>query len=77
MKGSKTMFEKSVSCEHCNKTYVLNINETGWKEWESGEFIQDALPDLEAGERELLISGTCHECWKKFFGDRDDLLHVY
>jgi len=71
------MFEKSVSCEHCNKTYVLNINETGWKEWESGEFIQDALPDLEAGERELLISGTCHECWKKFFGDRDDLLHVY
>ena len=63
------MFEKSVSCEHCNKTYVLNINETGWKEWESGEFIQDALPDLEAGERELLISGTCDECWKKFFGE--------
>lgn len=63
------MFEKSVSCEHCNKTYVLNINETGWKEWESGEFIQDALPDLEAGERELLISGTCDECWKQFFGE--------
>ena len=71
------MFEKIVSCEHCNKTYALNINEKGWKEWESGDFIQDALSDLEAWERELLISGTCHECWKKFFGDRDDLLHVY
>ena len=71
MREDKSMFDKSVPCKYCDKTYILNIDEEGWKEWESGEFIQDALPDLQAWERELLISGTCDDCWKQFFGEDD------
>ena len=33
----------------------------------SGELIQDALPYLSASEREMLISGTCDDCWQKMF----------
>ena len=35
--------------------------------WEDGKFIQDAMPYLTAGERELLISATCGDCFDKFF----------
>ncbi len=29
--------------------------------------IQDAFPEMSAEEREILISGTCPECWKELF----------
>lgn len=35
--------------------------------WENGELIQDAMPYLTDGEREVLISGTCDSCWEKMF----------
>ena len=44
----------------------------GLKAWEDGELIQDALPNLTADQRELLISGTCDDCWKTMFGTVDD-----
>ena len=37
------------------------------KRWEDGELIQDAMPYLSAGERELLISGVCGKCFDKMF----------
>lgn len=40
------------------------------KEWQAGGgYIQDLMPTLTAGERELLISGTCDSCWKEMFGE--------
>lgn len=35
-------------------------------------YIQDALRKNTAAERELLISATCDDCWKKMFPDCDD-----
>ena len=32
-----------------------------------GEFAQDCFPYLTAGQRELMISNTCDDCWNKFF----------
>jgi hypothetical protein len=40
--------------------------------WQSGEYIQDALPMLNAGEREMLISQTCNDCWADLFGEPED-----
>jgi hypothetical protein len=36
-----------------------------------GTFIQDALPDLSDDQRELLISGTCRECFDLMFAHLD------
>jgi hypothetical protein len=41
------------------------------KRWEGGELIQDAMPYLSAGERELLISGICETCFDKIFGSEE------
>ena len=56
-----------VTCRTCNKDYSLKVPFAGHAEWMEGELIQNALPELSAGERELLISGTCDACWDEMF----------
>lgn len=56
-----------VTCVHCNQEYELEFDEKCFKEWKEGAYVQHAFPDLTAGERELLISGTCDSCWKRFY----------
>ena len=61
--------EKIIECEHCKKTYVFDVQLEGLELWEKGRSIQEVLPELDAGQRELMISGTCDACFDKFFGD--------
>ena len=35
---------------------------------EPDESITEIFPDMSAGDREMLISHTCEDCWDKFFG---------
>ena len=35
---------------------------------EGPRFVQDAFPDLDAGQREFLISGTTPQRWNEIFG---------
>jgi hypothetical protein len=46
---------------------VLNA----YKEWQMGAFIQDVMPWLSAGQREILISGISPECWEQMFGKEE------
>lgn len=62
-----------VDCIHCNETYPIKVNPMDFSKWMMGEtLIQDALPYLNAGERELLISNTCDTCWDEMFGASSD-----
>jgi hypothetical protein len=60
-----------VECNNCKKLYEIKLESMNdyykWKE--EGEYIQTAMPYLSAGERELLISATCNDCWHKMFDD--------
>jgi hypothetical protein len=58
----------NVCCKWCEKCYELNVSTKRFALWKKGELIQDVMPELSADERELLISGTCGECWDKMFG---------
>jgi len=40
-----------------------------FEDWRQGELVQFAFPYLSKEQRELLISGTCGECWKTLFGN--------
>jgi len=40
--------------------------------WREGENIQKVFPDMSAGDREVLISGTHPACWNKLFGEEED-----
>jgi hypothetical protein len=58
-----------VECVMCQKFITLHVPRVGYENWiHGGVFIQDALPSLSAGERELLISKTCEPCFDKLFG---------
>ena len=57
----------AVPCRLCNEVADLTVNIEGFIAWQGGKLIQEALPELDADDRELLISGTCPTCWDKMF----------
>ena len=57
----------SVACAYCLEVYTFECSTRGIVEWSAGVLIQNALPELSADQRELLISGTCGKCWDKMF----------
>lgn len=59
-------------CRKCGTTYPMMIDPDDYALWKGGVYAQQAFPYLTAGERELLISATCDDCWSKLFGGWDD-----
>ena len=61
-------------CRMCgNRSTLHDVDALGYIRWsELGEMIQDALPDLDADQRELLISGTHAHCWEKMWAGHDE-----
>lgn len=58
----------SVPCADCREIKHLTVNTEHYKSWRKGAMIQVAMPELDAGDRELLISGTCPACWRLMWG---------
>lgn len=58
-----------LTCRCCGRHVVLGITPSDFWDWKQGKFIQDAMPYLNAGEREMLMSRTCNECFDEMFGD--------
>ena len=58
----------NLQCVHCDETYQINLNYEDVQAWKDGTLIQDALPYMNADQRELLISKTCGPCFDKMFG---------
>ena len=56
-----------ITCWRCKTTHVIDVPDDGHAEWGQGMPIQDALPELSAGEREMLLSGTCDPCFDEMF----------
>jgi L-lysine 2,3-aminomutase len=63
----KRQFE--VYCRYCDYKEMLEIDPADLEKWRTGILIQNALPYLNASQRELLISGTCNKCWKRLWND--------
>lgn len=59
--------EHIVSCNLCNEHHILEIDVDDFIRWKEGAFIQDVMPYLSVGERELMISGICESCFNKMF----------
>ena len=55
-----------VECIECGIRVDFFMDPKGVVAWQEGELIQNALPDLTAEERELLISRYCNKCFIKF-----------
>ena len=62
----------NVQCRFCGSVHELSIAPSDFARWRKGEFIQDVMSYLSPAERELLISGTCDDCWTEMFGQDED-----
>lgn len=61
-----------IRCLHCDRVFRIQCDRSDLYAWMTGEKnIQNALPYLTAGERELLISGTCDDCFNVMFPPLD------
>jgi hypothetical protein len=62
-------------CTICNEvgTVILTENQVArYDRWKKREgFIQDLLPDLDAPQREQLMTGTHPDCWKSQFAEEE------
>lgn len=55
-------------CKWCKQDHELQIDPKDLQDVKEGKHIQDAMPYLNADEREILISGTCGKCFDEMFG---------
>lgn len=62
-----------IECPHCHNVIELPITEKELLAWDPNKtFIQDQFPQLTPGQREMLLSGLCEECWNKLFLPEED-----
>lgn len=59
-------------CSFCGLVKYVTVDIAGLEKYRAGAFIQDAFPRMPADVREMLISGTCPECWEKYIKPLDD-----
>ena len=63
IENTQEMYVFRVEDPNCGAPVVILVTQEEYKNWKDGMLIQDAMPSLSQDERELLISGTCPECW--------------
>lgn len=63
----KKRITQILSCRRCGNSFALKVGIMDYLAWEDGKLIQDAMPYLSKEERELLVSGTCGECFDAMF----------
>lgn len=61
---------QTMSCVACNKTTYMSVKKSGLESWNS-VYVQDAFPELNADDRELLMTGTHATCWEDMFGEEE------
>lgn len=68
---SETILVKTKTCCVCGEYEMWSLDRDLVLRWHEGEHIQQVFPDMSAGDREILISGTHPACWDKLFGEED------
>lgn len=63
-------------CGFCGRQVSVTVRDEDYHKYKMGAFVQDAFPYLPADQREVLISGTCGDCWDRYMryeeGDPND-----
>ena len=69
---SDTILVKTRPCTVCNNYEVWSLDRQAVMRWRDDTNIQEAFPDMSAGDREVLISGTHPACWDKLFPKEEE-----
>lgn len=66
------LFKLKTFCPICRCFTDVCLNIEDYNRQKNGELIQNAMPYLNAEEREMLISGICPSCWNNMFNEEDE-----
>mgnify|MGYP001116319879 CR=1 FL=1 len=55
------------------RTKDINVTEEQLLAWETGELIQNAMPQLSADDREFVKTGITGEEWDQLFGGAEEM----
>ena len=58
-----------VSCSDCSTEHSIIMSDQQFNAWKGGALIQRVAPELSDSQRELLISGSCGECFDALFDE--------
>jgi hypothetical protein len=59
-------------CVFCSTEHQIELDRTRYNRWVAGGHIQVVFPTMTPSQREVLISGTCPDCWDKHMGPDDE-----
>lgn len=59
------------NCVLCTGEQVIEVPTEDYIKWRDGTLIQNAMPYLEAGQREFLISRICEKCFDDLFKKKE------
>ena len=54
-------------CGHCQAKETIVVDEQDYINWKENGQMAEYLSELTAAQREMLISRTCDNCWKRFY----------
>lgn len=60
------------NCRICQKQVQFPVNKMQYEWWRRGMPVQNAFPEMSAGNREFLISRTCETCFDKMFEEEEE-----
>lgn len=52
------------ACPICLSKQTVQVSKTRYHRWRAGESTQTAFANLTPGQREILLSGICEDCWE-------------
>lgn len=58
----------TMNCPFCGKEHEVTVTEEQYIMYCAGALAQEAFPNLNATQREQIISHLCPDCQEKFFG---------
>ncbi len=65
------------TCPMCKRAMTVQVDEAGFIKYAAyGAMIQDAFPDYNPAERELIKSSYCFDCQSKLFGTNYGPEHI-
>jgi hypothetical protein len=54
-------------CIRCGEEQKVEVPEEGYLRWTRGQdTIENAMPQVSADDREILLSAMCPHCWARF-----------
>lgn len=67
-----TVTTLAVNCVSCKGEKEVQVQQRDLEAYQEGAHVQHAFPYLSTGDRELLVSGICGDCFDKIFADEDE-----